>query len=105
MPSEVFVTIAGIAGLGVDDLMTTVYLPFADVLTPASRNDGLPRRLIRRLYENTTSAAVSGVPSENLMFLRRVNVYTFAWSETVYFVATSGSGWDTSAPLNCSSVS
>ena len=71
MPSEVFATIDGIAVFGVFERRMTVYLPRADGVTPASRNDGLPLRLIRRRNENTTSAAVIGVPSANLMSRRR----------------------------------
>src|SRR5438445_65287 len=74
MPSDVLATSTGIAGFGVFDFMTTVYLPFADVVMPASRNDGLPFRLTSRLNENTTSADVSGVPSEKCTSLRSVNV-------------------------------
>ena len=72
---------------------------------PASRNDGLPLRLIRRLNEKTTSFDVRGVPSENLMVLRSWNVYVFASAEALYESATSGFGCDTSAPTNLSSDS
>ena len=74
MPSEVFATSTGIAGFGVFEVRTTVYGPLAFVVMPASRKDGLPFRFTRRLNENTTSFDVSGVPSENLMFLRSWNV-------------------------------
>src|SRR5436853_3214033 len=62
-PSDVFARIAGSAVFGVFDLSTTPYLPLGATLTSASRKDGLPFRLIRRLNEKTTSAEVSGVPS------------------------------------------
>jgi hypothetical protein len=75
MPSDVFATIAGMAVFGVAERRTTVNLPRADTVTPASRNDGLPLRLIRRRNEKTTSAAVICVPSANLMSRRRSNVY------------------------------
>src|SRR5258708_24017019 len=74
MPSDVFATSTGIAGFGVFDRMTTVYLPLADVVMPASRKDGLPFRLTRRLYQNPPSADVTGVPSEKCTSLRSVNV-------------------------------
>src|SRR5258707_8601014 len=64
MPSDVLATSTGIAGFGVLACMTTVYLPFADVVMPASKKDGLPFRLTRRLNENTTSAGARGVPAE-----------------------------------------
>src|SRR5882672_12495055 len=73
MPSDVFATSTGIAGFGVADFRTTVYGPFADVVIPARRNDGLPLRFTSRLNENTTSADVSFVPSENFTSLRSVN--------------------------------
>src|SRR3979409_657920 len=100
MPSAVLATSTGMAGFGVADVRTTVYGPFAEVVMPASRNDGLPLRLTRRLYEKTTSADVSFVPSENFTSLRSVNVYVFASFVTAYFVATDGCGCATSAPLN-----
>jgi len=61
--------------------------------------------LINRLNEKTTSAEVSGVPSENTMPLRRVNVKVFASFVAFHDVATSGKGCATSAPLNRSNVS
>ena len=69
MPVDVFARIAGSCVAGVFDLRTTVYLPFADAVTPSSRKDGLPLRLIRRRNEKTTSADVSGVPSAKWTFL------------------------------------
>ena len=104
-PSDVFATSTGIAGFGVFDFRTTVYGPFALVVMPASRNDGLPLRLTRRRNENTTSFEVSGVPSENLMFLRSWKVYVFASGDALNETAMSGFGCDTSAPTNLSSVS
>ena len=83
MPSEVFATSTGIAGFGVFEVSTTVYGPLAAVVMPASRNDGLPFRFTSRLNEKTTSFDVSGVPSENLMFLRSVKVYVFASAEAL----------------------
>src|SRR6476469_9881144 len=105
MPSDVLATSTGIAGFGVFDLRTTVYGPFALVVMPPSRNDGLPLMFTSRLNENTTSADVSFDPSEKRTSLRSVNVYVRASFETVYFVATDGCGCATSAPLNSSSVS
>src|SRR5216683_567624 len=60
MPSDVFVTITGIAGFGAAERSTTLYFPVARAVTPARRNDGFPFRLISRLKLNTTSADVSG---------------------------------------------
>src|SRR3569623_961523 len=78
MPSDVFVTIDGIAGFGAEERRTTVYGPFALVLMPASRKDGLPFRFTWRLNEKTTSADGSGSPFANLMFLRSWKVNVFA---------------------------
>ena len=78
IPSDVFATIAGIAVFGVFERRTTVCVPRADVVTPASRKDGLPLRLTSRRNEKTTSAAVIGVPSANRMSRRSSNVYVFA---------------------------
>src|SRR5665213_3471389 len=100
MPSDVFVTITGMAGLAVAEWSTTPYAPLGFAVTPASRKDGLPFRLTRRLNEKTTSADVSGVPSENLMSLRSVKVKVLASFVAVHEVATSGSGCATSPPLN-----
>ena len=75
IPRDVFATIDGIAVFGVLERSTTVYRPRAEGVTPESRNAGLPLRLIRRRNENTTSAAVIGVPSANRMSRRRSNVY------------------------------
>jgi hypothetical protein len=78
MPSDVFATIAGSAVFGVAERRITVYLPREETLTPASRKDGLPFRLMSRRNENTTSAAVIGVPSANRMSRLSWNVYVFA---------------------------
>src|SRR5688572_12234506 len=78
MPSDVFATIAGSAVFGVAERRTTVYLPRAETVTPASRNDGLPLRLMSRRNEKTTSAAVIGVPSANRMSRRSWKVYVLA---------------------------
>src|ERR1044072_7867975 len=53
IPSEVFATIDGSAVFGAFERRTTPYLPAALTVTPASRNDGLPLRLIRRRNEKT----------------------------------------------------
>ena len=82
-----------------------MYLPSAVVVMPPSRNDGLPLRLTSRRNENTTSAEVSGVPSENLTFLRSWKVYVLASFEALNEAATLGSGCVTSAPLNVSRLS
>src|SRR5262252_2277278 len=72
MPSAGLGTMNGMAGLGSFDVSTTVLASGAVTVTPSSRNDGLPCRLIRRLNEKATSADVSGVPSENFTSLRSV---------------------------------
>ena len=87
MPSDVLVTITGIAGFGVVEWSTTCTCRRRDVM-PASRNEGFPFRLINRLNEKTTSAEVSGVPSENTMSLRSVNVKVLASFEAFQEVAT-----------------
>src|SRR5579872_5271963 len=94
----------GIAGFGVSDVRTTVEASGAVTVMPASRNEGLPLMLISRLKENSTSADVSGVPSENLMSLRSLNVNVFASDDAVYELATSGTGVAESEPLKVSSV-
>ena len=68
----------GIAGFAASDMRTTVDASGAVTVIPARRNDGLPLMLMSRLKENSTSADVSGVPSENLMSLRRWKVKVFA---------------------------
>jgi hypothetical protein len=62
-PRDVFVRIDGSAAFGVFERRMTVYLPPAETVTPSSRKEGFPLRLMRRLNEKTASAAVSGVPS------------------------------------------
>src|SRR5438067_6980706 len=105
IPSDVFARISGSAVFGTFDFRTTPYLPFAATLTSASRNDGLPFRLIRRLNEKTTSAEVSGVPSAKWTFFFSLNVNVFASFDAVYDSASCGTGCATSAPLYVSSVS
>src|SRR5258708_1292499 len=56
MPSDVFVTITGIAGFGVAERRTTPYLPVAWAATPARRKDGIPFTLLSRLKRYPTSA-------------------------------------------------
>ena len=105
IPSDVFATIVGMAVLGVFERSTTVYGPAAETVTPPSRNDGFPFRLIRRRNEKTTSADVIGVPSAKRMFRRSWNVNVFASLDARYPVAAIGRGRDTSLPRNVSSVS
>src|SRR6266516_20037 len=62
-PSDVLARIAGSAVFGTFECRITVYLPRAEAVTSARRNDGLPFRLISRRNEKTASCAVSGVPS------------------------------------------
>jgi hypothetical protein len=98
-PSDVLARIAGRAVFGVVDLSTTTYLLGAETVTPASRKDGLPFRLIRRRYEKTTSAAVIGVPSAKWTFRFRLSVKRFASRDALQELASSGTGWATSVPL------
>src|SRR6266566_3118480 len=86
------VTMYGSAGFGLVDLITTVEALGAETLTPLSSTDGAPARLMTRLNENTTSAAVSGVPSENMTAWRRLNVNVLASSDDVNEAATAGAG-------------
>jgi hypothetical protein len=44
------------------------------IVSPARRNDGLPCRVTLRVRENTTSAEVTGVPSEKRALGLRVKV-------------------------------
>ena len=104
-PRDVFARIAGIAVFEVFERSTTPYLPAALVVTPASRNDGLPLRLTSRLNENTTSADVRGVPSAKWTFRLSWNVYVFASSVTRHDWTRSGIGWATSEPRYVNSVS
>ena len=104
MPSAGLGMMNGIAGFASFDVRTTVDASGAETVTSARRNDGLPLMLIRRLKENTTSADVRVVPSENLMSVRSLNVYVLASEDAVYDFATDGTGVAESAPLNVSSV-
>src|SRR5438552_759089 len=72
---------------------------------PCRLGDWSPGRLSNRLYEKATSAALSGVPSENLTSLRSLKVNVFASGEVVYDSATSGCGLVVSPGLKVSSVS
>ena len=80
----------GKPGLGAADVMTTVSGPSAVIVSPASRNAGLPLRLISRSSDHTTSAEVTGVPSENLALGLRWKTYFRAPFRTWYEVARSG---------------
>jgi hypothetical protein len=82
-----------------------VYFEGAEIVTPSSRNDGLPLRLIRRLSEKTTSADVSAVPSANFAFFFSWNVNVFASAVAFHEETRSGIGWATSLPLYVNSVS
>src|SRR5579862_5452769 len=104
MPRAGFGRMNGIAGFGASEVRTTVDASGAVTVMPASRNDGFPLMLISRLNENSTSADVRGVPSENLMSLRRWNVNVLASEDAVYELATSGTGVAESEPLNVSRV-
>ena len=104
MPRAGFGMMNGIAGLGSCEVRTTVDASGADTVTPASRNEGLPLMLMRRLKENMTSAEVSCAPSPNLMSLRSLNVKVFASDDAVYELATAGTGVAESAPLKVSRV-
>src|SRR6266566_1050405 len=84
--------------------VSVVAAPGAETLTPLSSTDGAPARLMTRLNENTTSAAVSGVPSENMTAWRRLNVNVLASSDDVNEAATAGTGLDSSPPSKVSSV-
>src|SRR6185437_15084750 len=94
MPVDGFARIAVSCVAGVFDFMTTVYLPLADTVMPASRNAGFPLMLIRRLSEKTTSADVSGVPSAKCTFFLSWNVNVFAPSDAFHDCTSSGIGFE-----------
>ena len=79
MPVDGFARMTGSSVSGVFERMTTAFLPAAETVTPASRNDGFPFRLTRRFSDQTTSAEVSGVPSAKwtLCLSWKVNVLAF----------------------------
>src|SRR3954447_15427324 len=95
-PSDVFARIAGSAVFGVFERRTTPYLPRAETVTPASRKEGLPLRLIRRRKEKTTSAEVSGVPSPKWTLRLRLKTNVRALLVAVYERASCGTGCATS---------
>ena len=74
MPSAELGTMNGIAGLGAALVSTTVLASGALTVIPAIKKDGFPLRLATRLSEKTTSAEVTGVPSEKTASLRSLNV-------------------------------
>src|SRR6185437_15537263 len=78
---------------GVVDVITTVYLPAALTVTPASRKAGLPLMLIRRLSEKTTSAEVSGAPFAKWTFFFSWNVNVFAPFVAFHEDTSSGIGF------------
>ena len=85
--------------------MTTVSGPSAVMFSPASMKAGLPLRFIIRLSDHTTSAEVTGVPSENRAFGLRWKMYFRAPSMTWYDVARSGTTDFRLPPLNVKSES
>src|ERR1700759_4330910 len=89
-PVDGLARIAGSCPAGVFELITTVYLPCGLITMPASRNDGLPFRLIRRLSERTTSADVSGSPFAKCTFFFRLNVNVFAPFDAFHEETRSG---------------
>ena len=82
----------GTAGLDASVRTTTSYSPVASALKPATMNAGRPFTFTRRLIENSTSAAVSGVPSWKTMPRRIWNVNSVASALTVHDSATFGCG-------------
>ena len=66
-------------------------MPFAFRVRPASSALFVTLRLISRAYVNTTSFAVSGVPSEKTTSLRRLKVIDLLSSEIFHEVARDGS--------------
>jgi hypothetical protein len=105
IPSDVFVRIDGSAVAGVVERSTTVYLPRADAVTPSSKKDGLPLRLIKRRKEKTASAEVSGVPSAKWTFFRRLKTNVFASLDAVHERTSCGIGCARSPPLYVKNVS
>ena len=92
------------AGFGTFERSTTVDAFGAETVTFASRNDPLAFRLISRRKVKTTSAEVSGVPSEKTTPLRRWKVNSFAPLVAVHDDASHGTGV-VPAPLNVTRVS
>src|SRR5436853_577370 len=88
-----------ISCVGAIMLRTTVYLPFADGVTPSSRKAGLPLRLIKRRNEKTTSADVSGVLSAKWTFFFSLNVNVFASFVADHDCTSIGTGCAMSPPL------
>jgi hypothetical protein len=104
MPSAGLARMRVRAGFGTFERSTTV-APFgAETTTLSSRNDPLTFRLISRRKLKTTSAEVSGVPSEKTTPLRRWKVNSFAPLDAFHEDASHGTGV-VPAPLNVTSVS
>ncbi len=74
MPSVALVRIAGTAVFELSEVTTTVLSSGASTVRPSMRNEPLPWTFLARFSENTTSAEVSGVPSEKVTPSRSVNV-------------------------------
>ncbi len=79
------------AGLPASEVNTTVASSGASISTPATFPETGPSSSWIRSIEATTSAEVTGVPSENTASSRRVNSHSVASSETVHSAASSGS--------------
>ena len=104
-PVDGFVRIEGSCVAGVADLRTTVYLPFADAVTPSSRKAGLPLRLTRRRNEKTASADVIGVPSAKWTFFFIWKTNVFASFDADHDWTSCGTGCAMSPPLYVKNVS
>src|SRR6476646_3449051 len=98
-PVDGFARIAGSCPAGVFDVIVTVYFPCGLITMPASRNDGVPLRLMSRLSEKTTSAEVSGSPFAKCTFFFRLNVNVLAPFVAFHDETSSGMGCARSALL------
>src|SRR5882757_3605240 len=74
MPSAGLGRMNGSAGFAFLDTSVTVEASVLVTVTPSSRNDGLPLSAMTRCSENTTSSAVTALPSANVAPDRRCKV-------------------------------
>ena len=81
------------------DVMETASGPSVVIVSPASRNAGLPFKLIILVNDQATSAEVTGVPSENLAAGLRWKMNFFAPSSVWYDVASCGTSVFRLVPL------
>ena len=84
-------TAFGNSELGPCSVITTVCGSGVVILsTVLTRYDALPFRYFSRSSENFTSAAVTGLPSENLAAGFSLNVQTVSWALALHDCASRG---------------